>query len=103
RVYNHRRAQIQGHEIGLSSPRRSEAMTEMPQITLPDGETIPAYGQGTWHMGENRGRYAEEVAALKLGIELGITLIDTAEMYGNGVAEEIVAEAVGGNRDSLFI
>jgi diketogulonate reductase-like aldo/keto reductase len=78
-------------------------MTEMPQTTLPDGESMPAYGQGTWHMGENRGRFADEVAALKLGIELGITLIDTAEMYGSGVAEEIVAQAAGGNRDKLFI
>jgi diketogulonate reductase-like aldo/keto reductase len=76
---------------------------KMPQITLPDGESVPAYGQGTWHMGESRGSHAEEVAALKLGIDLGITLIDTAEMYGNGVAEEIVAEAMGGNRDGLFI
>jgi diketogulonate reductase-like aldo/keto reductase len=75
----------------------------MPQITLPDGEKMPAYGQGTWHMGENRSRFAEEAAAVKLGIELGITLIDTAEMYGNGVAEEIVAQAMGGNRDRLFI
>jgi diketogulonate reductase-like aldo/keto reductase len=75
----------------------------MPQITLPDGEAVPAYGQGTWHMGENRGRRVDEIAALKLGIELGITLIDTAEMYGNGNAEEIVAEAMGGNRDGLFI
>jgi diketogulonate reductase-like aldo/keto reductase len=78
-------------------------MTEMPRITLPDGESVPAYGQGTWHMGESRGRFADEAAALKLGIELGITLIDTAEMYGNGVAEEIVADAMGGNRDKLFI
>jgi diketogulonate reductase-like aldo/keto reductase len=78
-------------------------MTDMPQITLPDGESVPAYGQGTWHMGESRSRFAEEVAALRLGIELGITLIDTAEMYGNGVAEQITAEAMGGNRDRLFI
>jgi diketogulonate reductase-like aldo/keto reductase len=78
-------------------------MTEMPQITLPDGESVPAYGQGTWHMGESRNRFADEAAAVKLGIELGITLIDTAEMYGNGVAEEIVAQAMGGNRDKLFI
>ncbi|HWD58954.1 MAG TPA: aldo/keto reductase [Stellaceae bacterium] len=75
----------------------------MPQITLPDGETVPAYGQGTWHMGESRGRFADEAAALKLGIDLGITLIDTAEMYGSGVAEEIVAEAAQGRRDGLFI
>jgi diketogulonate reductase-like aldo/keto reductase len=75
----------------------------MPQITLPDGESVPAYGQGTWHMGETRSRFADEAAALKLGIDLGITLIDTAEMYGNGVAEEIVAEAAKGRRDKLFI
>ena len=66
-------------------------MTDMPQITLPDGEKVPAYGQGTWHMGETRTRFADEAAALKLGIELGFPLIDTAEMYGNGVAEESVA------------
>jgi diketogulonate reductase-like aldo/keto reductase len=75
----------------------------MPHITLPDGEKVPAYGQGTWHMGESHGRFADEVKALRLGIDLGITLIDTAEMYGNGVAEEIVAEAVQGDRDRLFI
>jgi len=75
----------------------------MPQVALPDGEKVPAFGQGTWHMGEDRRRIAEEVAALKLGIELGIDLIDTAEMYGNGVAEEIVAEATRGARDRLFI
>ena len=75
----------------------------MPQITLPDGEHVPAYGQGTWHMGETQTRFADEAAALKLGIDLGITLIDTAEMYGNGVAEDIVAEAAKGRRDKLFI
>jgi diketogulonate reductase-like aldo/keto reductase len=75
----------------------------MPQVTLPDGEQVPAYGQGTWHMGETTSRFADEAAALKLGIDLGITLIDTAEMYGNGVAEEIVSEASKGRRDKLFI
>ncbi|HTZ36502.1 MAG TPA: aldo/keto reductase [Stellaceae bacterium] len=75
----------------------------MPSVTLPGGERVPAYGQGTWHMGESRGRRAAEIAALRLGIELGVTLIDTAEMYGNGAAEEIVAEAAGTRRDDLFI
>jgi diketogulonate reductase-like aldo/keto reductase len=79
-------------------------MTEtLPQVTLPSGEQVPAFGQGTWHMGEDRRRAAEEAAALRLGIELGMTLIDTAEMYGNGRAEEIVAEAARGERDRLFI
>lgn len=78
-------------------------MTDIPRIIFPDGEKVPAYGQGTWHMGETRTRFADEAAALKLGIDLGVTLIDTAEMYGNGVAEEIVAEAAKGRRDKLFI
>jgi diketogulonate reductase-like aldo/keto reductase len=75
----------------------------LPRVTLPDGESIPAFGLGTWHMGEDRRRRAEETAAVKLGIELGMTLIDTAEMYGNGGAEAIVADATAGIRDGLFI
>jgi diketogulonate reductase-like aldo/keto reductase len=75
----------------------------LPTVTLPNGEAVPAFGQGTWHMGEDRHRAAAEEAALKLGIELGMTLIDTAEMYGSGVAEEIVARASAGVRDRLFI
>jgi len=74
-----------------------------PSVTLPSGESVSAFGQGTWHMGEDRRRAADEEAALKLGIELGVNLIDTAEMYGNGVAEEIVARAAAGLRDKLFI
>jgi diketogulonate reductase-like aldo/keto reductase len=74
-----------------------------PTVTLPNSDQVPAFGQGTWHMGEDRRRAAEEAAALRLGIELGLTLIDTAEMYGGGRAEEIVAEASKGLRDQLFI
>jgi diketogulonate reductase-like aldo/keto reductase len=76
---------------------------ELPIVTLPGGERVPALGQGTWHMGENRRRMAEEAAAVRLGIELGMTLIDTAEMYGSGGAEEMVARAAEGLRDDLFI
>ena len=75
----------------------------LPRVALPDGESVPAFGLGTWHMGEDRRRAADETAAVKLGIELGMTLIDTAEMYGNGAAEEIVANAAVGLRDRLFI
>jgi diketogulonate reductase-like aldo/keto reductase len=75
----------------------------LPQATLPNGERVPAFGQGTWHMGEDRRRAAGEAAALKLGIDLGMTLIDTAEMYGSGASEEVVAEAAQGQRDRLFI
>jgi diketogulonate reductase-like aldo/keto reductase len=76
---------------------------ELPKVTLPGGERVPALGQGTWHMGENRRRIEEEAAAVRLGIELGMTLIDTAEMYGGGGAEEMVARAAEGLRDNLFI
>jgi diketogulonate reductase-like aldo/keto reductase len=72
-------------------------------VTLPGGERVPALGQGTWHMGDDRRRAAAETAAVRLGIELGMTLIDTAEMYGSGGAEEIVREAAAGRRDELFI
>jgi len=75
----------------------------IPQVALPDGTMVPAVGQGTWHMGEARGRAAEEVAALRQGIELGMTLIDTAEMYGEGGAERVVAQAIAGQRDRIFL
>jgi diketogulonate reductase-like aldo/keto reductase len=75
----------------------------LPAVTLPSGETVPQLGQGTWRMGETRRAFDEEVAALKLGLDLGMTLIDTAELYGEGGAEEVVAEAVKGRRDDCFI
>jgi diketogulonate reductase-like aldo/keto reductase len=75
----------------------------MRTITLPGGETVPALGQGTWYMGERRGDAAREADALRSGIDLGMTLIDTAEMYANGGAEEVVASAVAGIRDRVFI
>ncbi len=77
--------------------------TDMRTGTLPGGETVPALGQGTWQMAERDGRRRDEIAALKAGVELGLTLIDTAEMYGEGRAEELVAEALGGVRERLFI
>jgi diketogulonate reductase-like aldo/keto reductase len=76
---------------------------ELPTVTLPGGERVPALGQGTWHMGEDRRRIAEEASAVRLGIELGMTLIDTAEMYGSGGSEEMIARAIEGVRDQLFI
>ena len=75
----------------------------MRTVSLPDGTEVPALGQGTWHMGERARAAKDEVAALKLGIDLGVTLIDTAEMYGNGGAEEVVAAAIAGQRDGMFI
>ena len=75
----------------------------MKTVSLPSGERIPAFGQGTWHMGDDRAKRAEELATLRLGLDLGLTLIDTAEMYGDGRAEQLVAEAIAGRRDQVFL
>jgi diketogulonate reductase-like aldo/keto reductase len=72
-------------------------------VTLPDGEAVPALGQGTWQMAESAGRRAQEIEALRRGVELGMTLIDTAEMYGEGEAEKLVAEALAEQRERLFV
>ncbi|MDQ0471137.1 aldo/keto reductase [Labrys wisconsinensis] len=75
----------------------------MRLIRLPDGETVPALGQGTWMMGERPERRAAEVAALRAGVEAGLTLIDTAEMYGDGRTERLLAEALSGLREEVFL
>jgi diketogulonate reductase-like aldo/keto reductase len=72
-------------------------------LPLPSGRQIPVVGQGTWSMGEKRAQFDTEVAALKLGLDLGLTLIDTAEMYGEGGAETVVAEAIAGRRDDVVL
>ena len=64
---------------------------------------MPRLGMGTWHMGERAGSRAAEVAALRMGLDLGMTLIDTAEMYGEGGAESVVGEAIRGRRDGVFV
>jgi diketogulonate reductase-like aldo/keto reductase len=70
---------------------------------LPSGEAVPVLGQGTWGMAEDARRRKDEVAALRLGLDLGMTLIDTAEMYADGGAEELTAEAIAGRRDEVFL
>lgn len=75
----------------------------IPTVRLPAGESIPVMGLGTWYLGENPARRASELAALRLGIDLGLTLIDTAEMYGSGAAEVLVGEAIAGRRDEVFL
>lgn len=75
----------------------------MKSVTLPSGEQVPAFGQGTWYVGNDRATRAEEIATLRLGLDSGLTLIDTAEMYGDGRAEELVAEAIAGRRHEVFL
>jgi diketogulonate reductase-like aldo/keto reductase len=75
----------------------------MKTIALPDGTDVPALGQGTWMMAEDPSRRAEEIRALQAGIDLGMTLVDTAEMYADGASEELVGEAVANRRDQVFL
>ena len=80
------------------------ALTETTRtVVLPSGEQIPRLGQGTWHMAENPLNRTGEVNALRLGIDLGMSLIDTAEMYADGGAERVVGEASKGRRAEIFL
>ena len=78
-------------------------MSRIRSTKLPGRETVPVLGQGTWRMGEDKSKRTKEVAALRLGIELGMTLIDTAEMYASGGAEKVVGEAIKDRRDEVFV
>jgi diketogulonate reductase-like aldo/keto reductase len=75
----------------------------IPTIQLPSAATMPVLGQGTWRMGEGQHSAREEIAALRLGLDLGMTLIDTAEMYGDGASEQLVGTAIAGRRDEVFL
>lgn len=77
--------------------------TDIATVALPDGERIAKLGQGTWEMGEKGANRAAEIAALREGVALGMTLVDTAEMYGDGATERLVGEALHGLRDDVFL
>ncbi|HKY22686.1 MAG TPA: aldo/keto reductase [Vicinamibacterales bacterium] len=78
-------------------------VNDIPGVVLPGGETVPALGQGTWAMADRPTSRSDEIAALRTGVDLGMTVIDTAEMYANGGAEELVAEALGDRRREIFL
>ena len=75
----------------------------MKTVALPSGEKVPAFGLGTWNVGDSGATRAEEIATIRLGLDAGATLIDTAEMYGEGRSEALVGEAIAGRRDEAFI
>lgn len=88
----------------MTTPSGSAASHhDVPTVRLPGGLIVPRLGQGTWFMGDDASRRREEVRALRAGLDAGMTLIDTAEMYGDGRAEELVAEAISGRRDELVL
>ena len=80
-----------------------KSSSSIPTVLLADGTRVPALGLGTWRMGEYKRDHDAEVAALRLGIDLGMTFIDTAEMYADGGAEKVVAKAIAGQRDRVFV
>jgi diketogulonate reductase-like aldo/keto reductase len=75
----------------------------MRTVTLPCGEGVPAFGLGAWNIGDDAATRAEEIATLRLGLDLGARLIDTAEMYGDGRSEQLIAEAIAGRREEAFL
>jgi diketogulonate reductase-like aldo/keto reductase len=75
----------------------------MKTVQLPCGEHVPALGLGTWRYGDRDVERQEEIATIQLALELGVTLIDTAEMYGDGRSEELIGEAIKGRRDEVFL
>ena len=75
----------------------------MKTVALLSGKRVSAFGLGTWYFGEDRSKRMEEIATVRLGLDLGVTLIDTAEMYGEGRSEELIAEAIEGRRDQIFL
>lgn len=79
------------------------SIVEKRKVKLPDGTLVPAIGQGTWYMGENKTLYDEEIKSLNTGVELGMTLIDTAEMYGDGASERLIGDAIKNIRDKVFL
>jgi diketogulonate reductase-like aldo/keto reductase len=83
--------------------QREEVTMRNAMVRLSSGERVPAFGMGTWHLGDDPHTRAEEVATLRLGLDLGARLIDTAEMYGEGRAEELVGEAIAGRREEVFL
>jgi diketogulonate reductase-like aldo/keto reductase len=72
-------------------------------VTLPNGTIVPAVGQGSWHLGQGRHPADLEEEALRAGISLGMTLIDTSGNYGNGRSEELISQAIAGQRDRIFL
>jgi diketogulonate reductase-like aldo/keto reductase len=75
----------------------------MSAFTLPSGKPVARLGQGAWAIGDERARRQDEIAALKLGLDLGLALIDTAELYGSGNSEELIAEAIAGRREDVYV
>jgi diketogulonate reductase-like aldo/keto reductase len=100
--YAEQRERAHSHSITLAMTHATPGQS-IRTISLPSGRPIPVLGQGTWHMAEDPSRRSEEIASLRLGIDLGLSLIDSAEMYADGEAERLVGEAIAGRRKEVFL
>ena len=78
-------------------------MPDLPSVALPSGERLPALGQGLWQIGDSAGKRTVEVDTLRRGLDLGMTVLDTAEMYGEGASERLTGEAISDRRDQVFL
>src|SRR6059058_4277838 len=87
----------------MIAKRKGAEYAKTRTLRLPTGRPIPVLGQGTWRMGEDPAKKQSEIDALRLGLDLGMSLIDTAEMYGEGAAEELIGEAIAGRRTEVFL
>src|SRR5204863_4049626 len=85
------------------APSTALARTESAMVKLPDGTIVPALGQGSADLAQGRRPEAAEAEALRTGLSLGMTLIDTAEIYGGGRSEKLIGVAIGGRRDRVFL
>lgn len=90
-------------EYSIEEKNQIQQAVSSKTMLLPDGTRLPRLGQGTWKMAEHEERREEEIRSLRLGLDLGMSVIDTAEMYGEGRAEELVAEALADRRQELFL
>src|SRR5882724_7501115 len=87
----------------MTAKRKGAEYVKIRTLPLPTGRPIPVLGQGTWRMGEDPAKRQSEIDALRLGLDLGMMLIDTAEMYGEGAAEELIGEAIADRRAEVFL
>jgi hypothetical protein len=91
------------HAAALAASAATEAKSSARTVTFSGGTAVPAVGQGSWHLGQERHPAAVEEEALRTGIALGMTLIDTSGNYGNGRSEELIGRAIAGQREKIFL
>ena len=91
--------QARAQDLGTGAESNSAPRT----VKFPDGTTVPALGQGSWHLGQKVHPLSVEEEAMRTGIALGMTVIDTSRNYGDGLSEKFVGRVIAGQRDRVFL